>query len=95
MTTNDDLLVHAHDDDERVFARDALAFLTANVARRTHESVQWGVGEEKLALFHETSGDQVGCGLRLDQWTPGARRPRHADLVRALVPPARGGVRRG
>jgi acyl-CoA dehydrogenase len=58
MTTNDDLLVHAHDDDERVFAREALAFLTAKVARRTHESVQWGVGEEKLALFHETSGDE-------------------------------------
>ena len=30
----------------------------ANATRRTEQSVQWGVGEEKLALFHETSGEQ-------------------------------------
>jgi alkylation response protein AidB-like acyl-CoA dehydrogenase len=58
MALDESLLAMATDDDERAFAAKALDFLANHATRRTEESVQWGVGEEKLALFHETSGEQ-------------------------------------
>jgi alkylation response protein AidB-like acyl-CoA dehydrogenase len=58
MTIHAELLELANEEDERAFATEAVAFLAANAPRRTRESVEWGVGEERLALFHETSGAQ-------------------------------------
>jgi acyl-CoA dehydrogenase len=58
MAIDTDLLDLAEGPDEQAFARDALAFLGANAPRRQEQAIQWGVGEEKLALFHESSGAQ-------------------------------------
>jgi alkylation response protein AidB-like acyl-CoA dehydrogenase len=58
MGIDKDLLELADDARERAFAADAISFLAENASRRTAVTVQWGVGEEKLALFHETSGEQ-------------------------------------
>jgi alkylation response protein AidB-like acyl-CoA dehydrogenase len=58
MAIDTDLLDLAEGPDQQAFALDALAFLAANAPRRQEQSVQWGVGEEKLALFHESSGAQ-------------------------------------
>lgn len=58
MGIDKDLLELADDDEERAFAADAVSFLAGNAPRRGEDTVQWGVGEEKLALFHETSGDE-------------------------------------
>jgi alkylation response protein AidB-like acyl-CoA dehydrogenase len=57
-TIDKDLLEFADDEMERAFAAGVIQFLGANAPRRTEATVQWGVGEEKLALFHETSGDE-------------------------------------
>ena len=48
----------ASDDQEREFAASALAFLSARTSRRGAVSARWGVGEEGLALFHESEGEQ-------------------------------------
>lgn len=53
-----DLLALAADDDQRAFAAEALTFLTASARRRVAITARWGDGEESLALFHESSGDQ-------------------------------------
>jgi acyl-CoA dehydrogenase len=58
MAINEELLALANGENERAFAAEAVAFLEVNAHRRTEELVQWGVGEERLALFHETSGAQ-------------------------------------
>jgi alkylation response protein AidB-like acyl-CoA dehydrogenase len=56
MSIDTELLDLAEGPDEEAFARDAIAFLGANAPRRQEQAIQWGVGEEKLALFHESSG---------------------------------------
>ncbi len=58
MGISKDLLELADNEQERAFAAEAIGFLTDNAPRRTEAAVQWGVGEERLALFHETSGQQ-------------------------------------
>jgi alkylation response protein AidB-like acyl-CoA dehydrogenase len=58
MSIDADLLDLAEGPGEHAFATDALAFLTANAPRRREQTVTWGVGEEKLALFHESSGSE-------------------------------------
>jgi alkylation response protein AidB-like acyl-CoA dehydrogenase len=58
MTIEKDLLELADGAEQRAFAADAIKFLTAHAPRREERAVQWGEGEEKLALFHETSGAQ-------------------------------------
>jgi alkylation response protein AidB-like acyl-CoA dehydrogenase len=58
MGIDKDLLELADNEQERAFAADAISFLAENAPRRTEATVQWGVGEERLALFHETSGEQ-------------------------------------
>src|SRR4029077_21144287 len=40
------------------FSQETLAFLTAQAPRRRPEEVVWGQGDENLALFHETTGDE-------------------------------------
>jgi alkylation response protein AidB-like acyl-CoA dehydrogenase len=40
------------------FSQEALAFLTAHAERRQPEVLRWGEGEEDLALFHETTGEE-------------------------------------
>jgi alkylation response protein AidB-like acyl-CoA dehydrogenase len=63
------LLALAADDAEREFAAEALRFLTANAAPRTAMSSRWGEGEEGLALFHESSGEQERAEARAaQQW---------------------------
>jgi acyl-CoA dehydrogenase len=57
--SEDDLISLAVDDGEREFATEAARFLAASAPRRSAEqAVEWGVGEERLALFHETSGEE-------------------------------------
>lgn len=51
----EDLLALAGSDEERAFAADAIAFVSAHFPRRAPQSTSWGVGPEKLVLFHETS----------------------------------------
>lgn len=58
VLNDEDLIELAGDDAERRFAVEAVAFLAAAAERRAEGAVQWGVGEERLALFHETSGAQ-------------------------------------
>lgn len=58
VLNDEDLIELAGDDAERRFAIEAVAFLAAAATRRGEGAVQWGVGEERLALFHETSGAQ-------------------------------------
>jgi len=58
MSIDKDLLELADGQQHRAFAADAITFLNAHAPRRAEQAVQWGVGEEKLALFHETSGEQ-------------------------------------
>jgi alkylation response protein AidB-like acyl-CoA dehydrogenase len=53
-----DLHSLAGSDDERAFAADAISFVGRHFPRRAPQSVSWGVGEEKLTLFHETSDAQ-------------------------------------
>jgi alkylation response protein AidB-like acyl-CoA dehydrogenase len=58
VLNDEDLIELAGDDAERRFAAEAVAFLATAAERRAEGAVQWGVGEERLALFHETSGAQ-------------------------------------
>jgi alkylation response protein AidB-like acyl-CoA dehydrogenase len=58
MSGNEELLGLANNAAEHEFATAALEFLTARAKPRADVSVQWGVGEERLALFHETSGEK-------------------------------------
>jgi len=58
MAIDKDLLELAEGQEQRAFAADALAFLTTHAARRAEQAVRWGEGEERLALFHESSGEQ-------------------------------------
>jgi alkylation response protein AidB-like acyl-CoA dehydrogenase len=51
-----DLLQHASTPDEEAFAHEAIAFLVSCAQRRRGGTAVWGAGEERLALFHETSG---------------------------------------
>jgi alkylation response protein AidB-like acyl-CoA dehydrogenase len=40
------------------FSQETLAFLTAHAPRRQPEELVWGEGDENLALFHETTGEE-------------------------------------
>ena len=44
--------------DEAEFAAEVLAFLECHAKRRGPEALAWGEGDERLALFHETSGQE-------------------------------------
>jgi acyl-CoA dehydrogenase len=46
------------------FEADARAFLTARRPRRAEPSTEWGWGEERLALFHETTDEQERAEVR-------------------------------
>lgn len=67
VMSDDDLLALADGDDERRFAAEALAFLAASASRKGQDAVEWGAGEERLALFHETSGEQELAEARAAQ----------------------------
>jgi alkylation response protein AidB-like acyl-CoA dehydrogenase len=54
----DELLAVARTDEQRRFATAAVAFLSGQVAPRTPQDAAWGVGDEGLTLFHETSDEQ-------------------------------------
>jgi alkylation response protein AidB-like acyl-CoA dehydrogenase len=58
MSIDADVLELADGPEERAFAADAVAFLTEHATRRGAQTVEWGVGEEQLALFHESTGEQ-------------------------------------
>ncbi|MGW5147439.1 acyl-CoA dehydrogenase family protein [Rhodococcus koreensis] len=52
------LLALAATDEQREFAREAIAFLRGRVALRVPQSMSWGIGPENLTLFHETSDEE-------------------------------------
>jgi alkylation response protein AidB-like acyl-CoA dehydrogenase len=56
--SHDDLVALATDDAEHAFVDEAVAFLAARAPRRAPELLRWGVGDEGLAIFHETTGDE-------------------------------------
>jgi alkylation response protein AidB-like acyl-CoA dehydrogenase len=69
MSIDKDLLERAESQEERAFAADALQFLAANAPRRSEQTVQWGEGEERLALFHESSGaDELAEAQAARSW---------------------------
>jgi acyl-CoA dehydrogenase len=53
-----DLLDLAHGDKQRDFAAAAIDFLQAHYPQRADSDFTWGVGNEPLTLFHETSDEQ-------------------------------------
>jgi alkylation response protein AidB-like acyl-CoA dehydrogenase len=44
--------------DEEQFAREVVDFLSAHAPRKQPEVIAWGSGDERLALFHETTGEE-------------------------------------
>jgi acyl-CoA dehydrogenase len=58
VSTDSDLLALAATDEERRFATEAIDFLNGRADRRGGQDVAFGVGEERLALFHETTDEQ-------------------------------------
>lgn len=54
----DDLLALAHNEDQRKFATEAVDFLVGHAPRRAAHDIAWGVGDEGLTLFHETTADE-------------------------------------
>lgn len=44
--------------EEKEFAAEAVDFLSSATTRRPPADVSWGAGDEGLALFHETSGEE-------------------------------------
>ena len=105
----DELLALARTDEQRRFATEAIAFLRANVSPRTPQHAAWGVGDEGLTLFHETSDEQeraeadaargladaaVGGRLRLDHRARRVRRARFIGRLRGAVPADRVRLRR-
>jgi alkylation response protein AidB-like acyl-CoA dehydrogenase len=50
-----DLLALAGGDAQRRFATEATSFLNSQLPQRPPSTEGWGVGDERLALFHETS----------------------------------------
>jgi alkylation response protein AidB-like acyl-CoA dehydrogenase len=54
----DELLALARTDEQQRFAAEAIAFLSGQVVPRTPQHATWGVGDEGLTLFHETSDEQ-------------------------------------
>lgn len=52
------LLGLARNDEQRHFAAEAVEFLRSRVALRSSSTEEWGVGAERLTLFHETSDAQ-------------------------------------
>jgi alkylation response protein AidB-like acyl-CoA dehydrogenase len=57
-SSTDELLALARTDEQRRFAAEAIAFLTGHVPPRTRRDSAWGVGDEGLTLFHETTDEQ-------------------------------------
>ena len=53
-----ELLALARTDEQQRFAAEAIEFLSGEVAPRTPQHATWGVGDEGLTLFHETSDEQ-------------------------------------
>jgi alkylation response protein AidB-like acyl-CoA dehydrogenase len=54
----DELVALARTDEQRRFAAEAITFLAGHAAPRTPQAAAWGVGDEGLTLFHETSDEQ-------------------------------------
>lgn len=50
-----DLLAFAEDAEQRRFAEEVVEFLSAVAPRSQPETLSWGIGPERLVLFHETS----------------------------------------
>lgn len=64
-----DLLGWAEGDDQRGFATEAVDFLRTRVPLRPPAAEGWGVGEELLALFHETTeAEERAEVLAAQQW---------------------------
>lgn len=55
---NEELLALATTPSEHEFAEEALAFLSAHHRRRGTLTADWGVGDEALSLFHESTDAQ-------------------------------------
>jgi alkylation response protein AidB-like acyl-CoA dehydrogenase len=72
-----DLIALAHNADERGFAVEAVDFLVGHAPRRADENVAWGVGDERLTLFHETTDDEeraeatTALGWQKTRWEAG------------------------
>lgn len=65
----DALLGLARTDEQRQFAAEAVDFLRSRVALRSSSTEEWGVGAERLTLFHETSDAQEREEARVaQQW---------------------------
>jgi acyl-CoA dehydrogenase len=56
--SHDDLFALATDDEERAFVDEAITFLAVRAARREPDLLRWGVGDEGLTIFHETTGEE-------------------------------------
>ena len=58
MASADTLLALARSDEQRRFVMDAVTFLSGQATPRVQQNAAWGVGDEALTLFHETSDEQ-------------------------------------
>lgn len=54
----DQFMALATDDAQRAFVSEALAFLDAKTELRVSQQSSWGVGDERLTLFHETTDEE-------------------------------------
>ena len=54
----DDLIRLASSPEERRFASEAIEFVSSSIPRRIRHDVSWGVGPERLTLFHETTDEE-------------------------------------
>lgn len=64
MTDTSALLDLATTPEQREFASVAVDFLSCHLPPRTGSDEGWGIGDERLALFHETSDDQERAEAR-------------------------------
>jgi alkylation response protein AidB-like acyl-CoA dehydrogenase len=58
MASADTLLALARSDEQRRFVMDAVTFVSGQATPRVQQNAAWGVGDEALTLFHETSDEQ-------------------------------------
>ncbi|CAJ1586025.1 acyl-CoA dehydrogenase family protein [[Mycobacterium] wendilense] len=71
------LMALARDSEQRAFASHALEFLTANTELRGPQQSVWGIGDERLTLFHETSDEEeraeaaAALGWQKRRWEAG------------------------
>jgi alkylation response protein AidB-like acyl-CoA dehydrogenase len=54
----DDLVALAATEGQREFAKHAVDFLASSVPYRAADELLWGVGDERLTLFHETTAEE-------------------------------------